>query len=132
MLWTYPHFSIQEMKCKGVGCDCGGKGLPQRELMVTLEALRVAYNRPLTITSGYRCESYNDRVSTSGRTGPHTLGLAADIACVGGEAYEIIKLAMIFGFQGIGVSQRAGQPRFIHLDLLPPSIKFFRPSVWTY
>jgi hypothetical protein len=43
--------------------------------------------------------------------------------------YELMKHAFALGLKGIGVSQKSGGPRFIHLDTLEEAP---RPSVWSY
>ena len=96
-----------------------------------LEGLRIAYGRPLKVTSAARCASYNVKVSASGRNGPHTTGEAVDIAIYGKEAWILLSLALSMGFTGIGVSQK-GLNRFLHLDTLPGSAKQPRPTVWSY
>lgn len=116
-----PYFSELEFDCK----HCG-KNEMQPEFMDALLRLRVAFNRPMIISSGYRCPDHNDRVSSSGIAGPHTTGLAADVHVTGTEARLLLELAD--EFHRIGVNQRgAHSGRFIHLDILP------KPgTVWSY
>lgn len=129
----YPHFTKEEMACRGIGCDCKGEpGLPKAELMEKLEQVREAFGRSMHITSGFRCGSHNAKVSQSGRTGPHTTGLAVDLACYSYDAFKLIQIAMSLGFQGIGVSQRKGQPRFIHIDICESKGVIIRPLFWGY
>lgn len=95
--------------------------------MDRLQRLRTAYNRPMRITSGYRCALHPIEIKKE-VPGAHTSGCAADIAVDGNDAYELLRLAFQMGFTGIGVQQK-GSGRFIHLDVLknPP-----RPNVWSY
>ena len=51
---------------------------------------------------------------------------AIDLGVVGRDAYDLVKLAFELGFTGVGVSQRKGVPRFIHLD--DREI----PAIWSY
>ncbi len=95
------HFSENEMKCKGSG-DC--KMVP--EFMEALESIRVELDKPLIVSSGYRCPEYNDEVSSSGLTGPHTTGRAVDVVVNGGDALKVVELAIKHGMTGIGVSQK--------------------------
>ena len=107
------HFTDKEMDC---GCGCEKTVAP--ELLVRLEALRTLLDKPLLVTSGARCETHNREVG--GRPGSwHLKGLAVDISCVDSELRgEIIRLAGLLGFNGIGVAKN-----FIHLDLRPAEEK---------
>jgi uncharacterized protein YcbK (DUF882 family) len=92
--------------------------------------MRTAYGRPMIITSGYRHTSHPaERVK--GRPGAHTFGCAADIAVSGADAYDLIRLAIGYGFTGIGVQQK-GAGRFIHLDDLSSEGTRPRPAIWSY
>lgn len=79
MTFTYltPHFTIEEMACKGVGC-CGGAYPMDRVFMQFLESLRVIVGVELRITSGFRCPTHNDAVQGSPDS-YHTKGRAADL-----------------------------------------------------
>jgi len=121
-----PHFSLKELRCR---C-CGRMGIDQA-FLDRLEDMRVAFDRPMIIGSGYRCPDYNARVSTTGRTGPHTIG-AVDVLISGAEAHRLLHMALMIGFNGIGVKQHGPMAgRFIHLDNLPGH-NHPRPRVWTY
>lgn len=125
--WRWPHFARDELKCKGNG-ECR----MSPDFMDRLEKLREQYGKPLTISSGYRSPDYNQQVSTTGEDGPHTHGRAVDILIAGGEAYELLKLAMEAGFTGFGIKQK-GSGRFVHMDDLTPADGFTtRPWVWSY
>jgi len=126
--WHWPHFTPREMACRR-----SGKLLLAPDFMDALEALRRDTNRPLPATSGYRDPEHNALVSSTGKTGPHTAGRAADIAISGEDAYILLGAAIRAGsFTGIGLNQRGPYPgRFVHLDTLPPAAAP-RPRVWTY
>jgi uncharacterized protein YcbK (DUF882 family) len=118
------HFSDKELACK-----CCGKQNMKIGFMSQLEALRLAYDKPIILTSAFRCSKRNQAVSNTGRHGPHTTGCAVDIAVHGIFAYELLSIAIRFGFTGIGIKQH-GNGRFIHLDTL--LVDFPRPRIWTY
>lgn len=122
----WPNFSQAEMTCKSTG-EC--KMDPA--FMDRLQALRKRFGGPLKITSGYRSPAYNRMISDTGEDGPHTTGRAVDIAIMGGEALELIGLAVEMGFTGIGVKQK-GEGRFLHLDDLPVAPNRPRPWIWSY
>lgn len=98
----------------------------QPEFLDALYRLRERYNKPIIISSGYRCPEYNDRISSTGRDGAHTTGLAVDILVSGSDARELLALAS--EFPRVGVSQKGEHStRFIHLDCLD------KPEwVWSY
>ena len=117
------HFSEKELRCK---CGCGRSDMDV-SFLARLETLRHEINKPIILTSAYRCPKYNDKVSTTGQAGPHTRGRAVDVAVFGADAFKIVKLAMLFGFTGIGIKQK-GNSRFVHLDDLQDP----RPRIWSY
>ena len=121
-----PHFTDAELACK---CGCGM--LLEPSFAEKLERLRVRYGKPLPVTSGARCPAYNDKVSGSGRNGPHTTGRATDFGVQGADALRLMDLALAEGFTGIGVNQK-GAGRFIHIDDLPNATGQPRPTIWSY
>lgn len=125
----FQNFSEVEFRCQGNSC-CGNVADMDLEFMISLQALRSVFRKPIVITSGYRCPDHNVAVSTTGRGGPHTTGKAVDIKINGADADELIKLSYQPPFTGHGIKQH-GQwnGRFIHLDtLVIPK----RPRTWTY
>jgi zinc D-Ala-D-Ala carboxypeptidase len=124
--WPYKHFTRAEMACR-----CCGKAPMVPGFMEKLEALRHTFGKPMVVSSGYRCPAYNEKVSSTGLTGPHTSGAAADISVRGSDAYVLMAKAFALGFTGIGVNQK-GNARFIHLDDLPNGPGCPRPFTWSY
>ena len=123
--WKY--FTENELRCSGTG-DCH----MDKNFMFKLNKLREDYNKPMIVSSGYRDISYNTAIGGSPNSA-HTYGKAVDIVTGGTEAYRLLRLAVIHGFQGIGVSQRGNfERRFIHLDTMEDSDKHPRPWVWSY
>lgn len=112
--WSkYHSFTPKEFNCRHTG-----KNDMQPAFMDKLQALRDEYGKPMVVTSGYRDPSHPEEAKKP-QPGMHSHGLAADIACEGGQAFLIAKLAFKHGFTGIGVSQKAGGARFIHIDMRP-------------
>lgn len=105
----------------------------EADFLSKLEMLRALVNKPLNLSSAYRCPVHNRKVSSSGLTGPHTTGRAVDIRASGSLAWTILKHATALGFQGIGISQKGPHKlRFIHLDDLIYSVNRPRPWVFSY
>lgn len=120
------HFSNSEWRCR---CGCGG--MPPQWFQDKIEELRVAFDAPLRINSGYRCPAHNAIKSKTGPRGPHTLA-AVDLAVFGKEGYELLQLSFELGFTGIGISQAGPRgDRFIHLDVLEDT-EHPRPWIWSY
>ena len=101
--------------------------------MNRLEELRLTHNKPLRLTSAYRCPNHNGKVSRTGRNGPHTTGMAVDIQIAGEDAFELVHAAIGHGFSGLGIKQHgAYERRYIHLDTIRRDSGAPRPRIWTY
>ena len=75
------HFKKIEFKCGCGGRYCdgyNGKNVNPKLIRI-LEGLRSHYGKPITITSGIRCQRYNDSLRGSIKNSVHRLGGAADI-----------------------------------------------------
>tara|TARA_A100001015_G_C14564341_1_gene546635 strand:- start:39 stop:434 length:396 start_codon:yes stop_codon:yes gene_type:complete len=118
-------------------CRCCGVALMKDGYMEKLQLIRDEYGKSMHITSGYRCEAYNDQVSSTGPNGPHTTGRACDVLVSGEDMYRLISLAIKYNMTGIGIKGTGSHlSRFLHMDdLLADSSGFFkrvRPTVWSY
>ena len=116
---------MHEFKCSHTGqCDMNP------EFIDKLNDLRLAFGKPMKITSGYRHTSHP--IERKKQThGAHTTGQAADIAVSREDALDLLSLALTRGFTGIGIQQK-GSGRFIHLDTLKNSPERPRPTIWSY
>lgn len=116
----FPNFFQREFKCPCSDCD-GGR--MEFTFLCRLQDLRSRCDIPFTITSGFRCPSYNSTLIGSVEKSYHTLGLACDISTAsldGKKRHKLIKEAMQ-SFTGVGLYKN-----FIHLDLRPNKEK----TVW--
>jgi len=125
MSWESPYFTSEEMKCSHTGLE-----KMDARFMEMLTELRVAYAKPMRVTSAYR-DATHPIEAKKDKPGAHSTGKAADIAVERGEAYEVLKIALEIGFTGIGVAQK-GSGRFLHLDICEPEDGMIRPTVWSY
>ena len=123
---TWKHFSYATDPM--LACPCCHKEGMNPEFMIRLDGLRDEIDRPIIISSGYRCPEYNDIMSETGLDGPHTTGMAIDTPISGHEAYFLMKIALRLGITGIGVRQKGGD-RILHLDKANVTP---RPWVWSY
>jgi len=121
MDWAaFKHFSRAEFACK---CGCGRADM-RPGFIGRLQALRIAYGKPMIITSGFRCPDHPVEKAKA-TPGAHSQGIAADIGVSGEDAIKLLRLALEANFQGIGVQQK-GNGRFIHLDVRE------HPAIWSY
>lgn len=98
--------------------------------MMWLQDVRNAVGFALPVTSGARCPTYNAKVSTTGLTGPHTTGMAADIGVSGPRCHKLLKAAYAASVRGVGDKQHGPHSkRFVHLDII---VSEKRPWKWGY
>lgn len=71
------HFAKYEFRCPCGNCNGYPGGVTNAKLLTILEGLRSYYGKPVTITSGQRCASYNSRVGGISNSA-HKTGKAAD------------------------------------------------------
>jgi zinc D-Ala-D-Ala carboxypeptidase len=121
----FPNFSRSEMACS----HCGRAEMDS-DTMWKLQELRDAYGKPMKVTSAYRCPQHPIEARKA-KPGAHASGRAIDIAVSRNEAYVLMRLALKFGWQGIGVQQK-GDKRFLHIDDLTEKEGWPRPTVWSY
>lgn len=73
--WEFPHFKRKEFTCK---CGCGFDNIDY-SIVSILEDIRSHFgNKPIIVTSGCRCEKYNDSLKGSIKGSTHTKGRAVD------------------------------------------------------
>lgn len=120
------NFNINEFKCKA-----NGEIIINADVIAHIQRLqkfRDWYNRPMTVTSGYRTEAYNKQVGGVSNS-QHIYGIATDIllpleysgftserkkefqANIQNKWAELCKAALLQG--GVGWYDRQG---FFHLD----------------
>ncbi len=101
-----PHFLLREFQCRCCGCVRLSPLLLER-----LEALRCALDRPVVVTSGYRCPAHNASVGGAARS-LHMTGRAADIAVARSEYARVAAVAREIGFSEI---LPGGRRNYLHL-----------------
>ena len=100
------NFAADELKCS---C-CGSYGVQQWALD-KLQQVRTEADRPLTITSSYRCPNHPVEAKKT-KAGTHAQGIAFDVYVANGaERYQIMALGLKHGAKGIGLAKS-----FVHLD----------------
>ena len=129
-----PYFSRNELICKCPDNNCIGKTQDFDGVFINyLIAAREMAQIPFIISSGARCKSWNQAQNGSPRSSHISsedhAPRAVDIACSGATAYKIVRACIRVGMGGIGISQKKGEPQFIHVD---NSIMGPRPLIWSY
>lgn len=124
--WSkYPNFTREEFDCKETG-----ENEMQDFFMEKIQAIRTEYCQPMKVNSGYRSPLHSLEAKKS-KPGEHCHGCAVDIACSSKEALAIIAIALKLGITRVGVSQRNGVGRYVHLGMGDIS-KSFPPAIWSY
>ena len=107
--WSkYPNFSKYEFDCKETG-----KNEITPEFMGFIQSIRTSYNKPITVTSGYRDKTHSIEINKS-TIGEHTLGLCADIKFKPEDLAELIYLAYTYGVTRVGIDFKK---QFLHLGI---------------
>lgn len=130
------HFTPQEFTCK-CGTQYCDLLVMDMDFVSRLDQWRDEMDIPFRITSGYRCAWHPIEMKKT-QPGPHRLGQAADIACVGNGTYLLLYGLGIHNahgacFTGIGLNQKDDHDeRFLHVDTCKSEPWRPRPHVWTY
>lgn len=109
------HFNSSEFTCPCQDCKIT---LIDKDLVSHLEAMRTLLGSKLHITSGYRCQGYQDQLTLRGyetaKNSQHVLGRAADITDGVTPGMELEDMARRAGFESVGVGKA-----WVHVDLRP-------------
>jgi hypothetical protein len=116
-----------------VRCSCGyDASWISPVLTKKLQSVREIIDKPKTITSGVRCETFNSEnkgsLVSSHMPDADGMGLAVDIAYTTYQArYEMFDVAIKY-FRGIGIAGEHSE-NFIHLDIDQYKTQ---DVIWTY
>jgi len=105
-----PHLKLSEF-----ACSCCNRVMLHPKLLSKLVELRNVLEKPVYITSGYRCFEYNRKVGGVANS-YHCIGLAADIKVKDINLIELLGYAEEVDFAGIGLYEKKN---FLHLDVRP-------------
>lgn len=131
---TSEHFTVEELCRSQVAVCLGIENEPKREDIIanlkrlafhTLEAVRILNdNKPITITSGYRCKELNRAVGGVA-TSQHQNGCAADFVVGSAEEnrklFEKIKSSGSVPFDQLILEPKAG---WIHISYVEGGNRF--------
>lgn len=109
------NFNSYEFRC-GLGSPCACSTiLIDDKLIEYLQQIRDHFGKSITITSAYRCPSYNKSIG-SGTGSYHSKGGAADIVVDDTAPREVAKYAESIGIKGIGLYETGTDGYFVHID----------------
>lgn len=104
-----PHFSSHEFRCKD-----GSEHPIDCRLLCMLEAVRAYFDKPVSVTSGYRSPDWNAKVGGAAAS-RHLTGEAADIQVSGVAPKAVYAWAdRYFPTGGIGLYKA-----WVHIDCRP-------------
>ena len=103
------HFKVREFACK----DGSDFILLSPELLDVLYRIRLHFNAPVMITSGYRTESHNKKVGGA-RDSKHVKGIAADIVVKGVSPSKVAAYAERLMPETGGIGEYR---TFVHIDV---------------
>lgn len=111
-IWAkHPHFAAHEFTCR---CGCGAN-LTTSELLDVAEDIRHAFgDKPLIISSGTRCQRWNDGLSNSAKNSKHLTGEAFDGTIHDVPANKVVEYV---NNSGIGWSY-AIDSNYFHVNLI--------------
>lgn len=95
------NFTLEEMTHSDMAARQGWDNMPDGKSLANLirtaqllEKVRKAVgNKPITVTSGYRCKQLNDALGSKD-TSSHRIGCAADIRVNGLKPVEVVQLCI--------------------------------------
>ncbi len=104
------NFSKSEFSCR---CSCGFERISMDTVRIC-QAVRDFFDKPVTVTSGCRCESHNANVGGS-KSSQHLQGTAADIVV------KDIKPSLVYEYldenaDELGVGGLGSYDTFTHVD----------------
>ncbi len=110
-----PGFKVREFRCR----DGSDAIMIDQTLVVLLQAIREHFNKPITITSGYRTAAHNAAVGGA-KSSQHLLGRAADIQVAGVSVEDVASYAeaLMPDWGGVGrYPVKSGRAKgWVHVD----------------
>lgn len=120
------HFTVREFACR----DGADAVLIDQALVDYLEQIRLFFQRPIFISSGYRTPSYNTRINGA-KNSNHIKGLAADFDVGSGKDLIDARIVAMYAETlfprpgGLGVYQYADGRSWVHLDNGDPGLYWY-------
>lgn len=111
------YFKKSEFKCgcKGKYCDGYGDGI-SKQLVADMNNIRSHFGKPITVTSGVRCQKYNDSLKGSSKTSKHIKGKACDFWFSGMNKQEVIKYCKKLSSYGYSYTNEDNMKNAVHYN----------------
>ena len=106
-MYLTKHFNSEEFECQ---CRCNTGNIMQN-LVLKLEEVRVAIDKPMRINSGIRCLEHNRSIGSSD-TSSHIKGIAVDVGCTQMSNRLELMTEFVKHFKRIGIHKE-----FILVDI---------------
>jgi uncharacterized protein YcbK (DUF882 family) len=116
------HFSLKEFECQCNLSSCTTQ-IMSEALLERLGAIREELNKPLKITSAYRCSAHQEEIRKSGvstvvaKKSQHELGNAVDIQCNQVPMEKLLEISEKY-FKSIGLAKT-----FYHVDMRDDKVR---------
>ena len=94
-IWLNQYFKLREFEC-----PCCQRVMLDSAVLDKLYVMRVVFNNPIIVTSGYRCLFHNERVNGD-TSSAHMRGAAADITIAGVNPQIVAETARQAGFKNV-------------------------------
>ena len=111
------YFKKSEFKCNcnGKYCDGYGDGV-SKQLVTDMNNIRSYFKKPITITSGVRCQKYNDSLKGSSKTSKHIEGKACDFWFSGMNKQEVINYCKTLSSYGYSYTNEDNMKNAVHYN----------------
>jgi len=109
-IYASKNFKFIEFRCS----DCGKVKPLDPKLIYLLQALRDKIGKPIYITSGLRCKSFNKQIGGY-LDSPHLYGKAVDCKVKDMSLIDFAREARDIGFSRVGIYKT-----FLHFDVIEP------------
>lgn len=112
------YFKKSEFKCgcKGKYCDGYPTGI-YKNLVYNMESMRIKYGKPITITSGLRCQRFNNTLTGATKGSKHISGRACDFYFSGMNKTEVIKYCKTLPYYNYAYTNNTNMKYAVHLDI---------------
>lgn len=129
------HFTLEELIISNTAYELGIDNMPPdviiknlKRLADKLEEIRLLFNKPIKISSGYRCLALNRAIHSSD-TSQHVAGCAADFHIDGASESQIINMIVHSGIEfDQMIEEHLGGHSWVHISI-PLEGKPYRKQV---
>ena len=100
-------------------------------LLEIINQVRIAYNKPMIVASGWRPAEINESTSNAAKNSNHIKGLAVDIKDTDGKLWKWVILNLdLMKRLGLYFEDKRWTPTWVHFQIIPPksSKRIYIPS----